>query len=417
MSRHKATLSEGTLNNERNTMSIDLSSIPQLQKVSISSRERWIYVADFNISHTDGVLHNTGRIDCELDDVRHILSAGGVIAFLAHKGRYKDGDAGDLDFVVPYLQSKLGAPVSYFAENDTQAAVDYVKALEPGAAAVMGNTRFHAGEEANDPSLASQFAKLGVKCAIGGFGKAHRAHASNVGIQQHIPCFLADSQMREMKQLELWAGRDESRYSVAVLGGVKKEKITTGLVAFSQTYDAVIPGGIVLNTVLKARGFETGGSLLQDGGKSFEDVAGKVLDATPQDRILIPQKVVIAQYRDRAFHNTDTICISDGVPGDYMIVDYILPASAIDALDRMAETQGRLILAGTPGIYTAGFRHATDAVIQHMQRNAENCIVLGGDTAAEVKHAGPVSTGGGSALHFVAYGTTPVLEAFVRPAD
>jgi len=397
-------------------MNTDLSEIPQLQNTEVSRRERWIYVADFNISYTDGRLRNTGRIDCEVEDAKYILAEGGVVAFLAHKGRYKDGDSDDLDFVVPYLQSKLEAPVSYFAENDTQAAVDFVKALEPGTVAVMGNTRWHAGEEANDPNLASRFAKLGVKCSIGGFGKAHRAHASNVGIQQYLPCCLPDSHLSAMKQLEPWAGRDESRYSVAVLGGVKKEKITTGLVAFAKTYDAVIPGGIVLNTVLKAQGFETGGSLLHDGGKSFEDVVRQVLDSTPRERIHTPQQVVIAQYSDGGFTNADTIDISGGVPDDYMIVDYILPASAIDALDRMADTRGRLILAGTPGIYSEGFQQATDAVIQRMQRNAENCIVMGGDTAAEVNHTGPVSTGGGSALHYVAYGTTPVLEAFTRPA-
>jgi 3-phosphoglycerate kinase len=81
-------------------MSLDSSSIPQLRQLSVRRGERWIFIADFNISHSGGVLRNPGRIDCELDDARHILSAGGVIAFLAHKGRYKDGGFAPVVFLL-----------------------------------------------------------------------------------------------------------------------------------------------------------------------------------------------------------------------------------------------------------------------------------------------------------------------------
>ena len=392
-------------------MTIDWRSVAPLQEAEVHEGEIWVYVADFNVGHEGSQLKSTDRIDAEVPDVRYILEQGGVVAFLAHKGRFSDDDTEDLDFVLPHLSAALGTEVAYCPENATQAAIEFVQHLRPGTAAVMGNTRAHEGEERNDPALAAQFARLGRFAAIGGFGKAHRAHASNVGIQEHLTAYAPQSQLAEMALLAPWAGADPGKYSVAVLGGVKKEKIVIGLTGFVQTYDAIIPGGIVLNTVLRVSGHESGASLLQDGGKTFEREVREVLGGPYRSKIHVPAEVIVARPEGGGFSDAHRIRARDGVAEGYMIVDYLLPGSAIEALGRMAEEKGRLVLAGTPGIYTAGFRSATDAVLASMRRNPEHCVVLGGDTAAEVSYEGPTSTGGGSALYFVVKGTTPVFEA------
>lgn len=394
-------------------MAVNFNDVAQLANQKIAKGEKWIYIADFNVKHKGAELKSTDRVDSEMEDAKQIIAAGGNVLFLAHKGRFKDNDTEDLDYLTPYLAKKLGCEVTYCKENNTPAAVDFVKALKPGTAAIMGNTRKHQGEEKNDAALAEQFAKLGQKVAVGGFGKAHRAHASNAGILAFIPGFATRSQLAEMRQLAPWAGKGTGAVSVAVLGGVKKEKITTGLSGFAGTYDVIIPGGIVLNTVLKVKGYAIGASLIADEGKTFEKDVQKVMASPNGAKVVIPAKVIVAKSQDGKFTDVKEVAVTAGVPDGYMIVDYIIPEAGLKALDRLVTEKGRLILAGTPGIYTAGFKLATEAVVERMKKNKANCVVLGGDTAAEVKFDGPMSTGGGSALHFVAYGTTPVYDALV----
>lgn len=390
-------------------MSPRFHSVRQLKDATINAGDRWVYVADFNIDHDAAGLKSTDRIDAEIDDLRQILSRGGVAAILAHKGRFEDRDTENLDFVLPCLKEKLGGEPKYFPRSTGKAARDFVKALKPGEVAVMGNTRRHKGEESNDPALAKQFAELGDFVAVGGFGKAHRKHASNVGILDHLPGYATRSQVREMDVLRKWAGRREGTYSVAVLGGVKKEKITIGLRGFVEMYDAILPGGIVLNTLLKAAGYRIGDSVKRDSGRTFIREAREVLRGPYSDKICLPEKVIVATAKKlRSVH---TVRVSDGVPRGYMVVDYLMSRRGAAALDKAVREKGRLVLAGTPGIYTKGFARATDAVMKRMKRRGVKGLVLGGDTAGEVGYRGPASTGGGSALHFVAHGTTAVFEA------
>jgi phosphoglycerate kinase len=392
-------------------MKLDIKSVRQLQKAKIQEGSRWIFVADFNIEHKGSELKNTKRIDVEVPDAKYILDQGGIVLFLAHKGRFKGGDTEELEYVIPHLSKQLETIVVYHPENNTEDAVDFSKSLKPGTAAVMGNARKHEGEEINDLRLAEQFARLGQYAAIGGFGKAHRKHASNVGIQAYVPAYATQSQLNEMTVLAPWAEADANRYSVAVLGGVKKEKITVGFVGFSNIYDVIIPGGIVLNTILKVLGYQIGDSLIEDGGKTFEKEISAVLDGPNGTKVCMPDKVVVARYADGGFHDAHVVETGEEVDDGYMIVDCALSSRTMDLLEKMVQEKGRLVLAGTPGIYPAGFRQATKQVLSKMIQNQSNCVVLGGDTAAEVDYSGTSSTGGGSALHFLVKGTTDVFEA------
>ena len=390
-------------------MAVNFDDVAQLQDADVKPGDRVVYAADFNTKRDGENPKSTQRIDAEIADLKLIIGKGGIPVILAHQGRFKDGDAGHLDFVAAYLSRQLGVNVVYHPENHTTEAVDFVANLTPGSVAVMGNTRMHQGEEKNDPLLAERFSKLGKYAAIGGFGKAHRAHASNVGILDFIPGFATRSQLDEMRLLAPWAA-EEKGYSVAVLGGVKKEKITIGLEGFARTYDAIIPGGIVLNTIVKVLGYTVGDSILKDGEKSFEAEVKRLLDAHG-NKIHVPGQLIVARFEDGKFHDMQTVTTSDGVPDGYKIVDSVLSHGALSALERMVSENGRLVLAGTPSFYPAGFTTATDAVMSRMNRNRERCVVLGGDTAAEVNFTGPVSTGGGSALYFVSNGTTAVFDA------
>lgn len=405
---------------------MEFDNIRLLENRVISPGEGWIYVADFNIDHQGNVLKSTDRIDDEVEDLMQIVSAGGNVRILAHKGRFKDGDTEDLEFAVPHLSRRLGIDVKYFPENTTEAAVEFARSLKPGEVAVMGNVRKNKGEEKNDREVARQYAKLGDFVAVGGFGKAHRAEASNNAILEFLPGYLTRSQVAGMELLIPWAGKSEE-YSVAVLGGIKKEKITTGLVGFAGTYDCIIPGGIVVNTILKLR-YDVGASVLEDSGKTFEKEVREVMEGPNGAKVHVPDLVHIAKFEsgrwigiDGTVHWSDGKCISASkpislseygkVPAGFMIVDYVMPQSGIDALEALRQRGGRMIVAGTPGLHKKGFSSATNAVREYLSLQNVHGVVLGGDTAAEIEFQGPKSKGGGSALHWVAYGTTPVLDA------
>jgi phosphoglycerate kinase len=374
-----------------------------LRNRPVRSGERWIYSAGFNVRPD---LRSTGRIDVELADMIHILRSGGRLIVLSHQGDHASCTAGHLNFVSEYLSARLGVPVGYTPENGTTAAVDYSHSLEPGTAAVFGNTRRNAGEQRNDPDLALRFAQLGDAVAVGGFSKAHRTHASNVGILRHRPGFLADSVLNEITLLRPWTGAD-SRFSVAVLGGVKREKTKIGLAMLGDVYDLVIPGGAVLNQLLLAAGYQVGSSCLGDDPEASVATAAGVLARQGPRRLHLPSHVVIARLTPDGYHNARTIAVRDGVPKGWEIVDFV-PRPWL--IERLADT-GRAFIAGTPCRYADGFRLSADAILRAFAAPSVQALLLGGETVAELPWHGPVSSGGGAALHYLAHGALPIMDA------
>ncbi|GAA1329959.1 phosphoglycerate kinase [Saccharothrix algeriensis] len=371
----------------------------RLRDKEIRPGDRWVYSAGFNVAPD---LRDTVRIDAELPDLERILHAGGRVAILSHQGSH--GDADELDHVAAYLTDRLGSAVGYVRDNDTAGAARLARALRPGTATLFGNTRRHAGEQRNDPELARRFAALGDAVAVGGFSKAHRAHASNAGILRFLPGYVTDSVLREVALLEPWAGVSD-RFSVAVLGGVKREKTVIGLDAVSRAYDVVVPGGVVLNSLLRALGHDVGASDLGDDPDGCLRVARAVLGRANRARIHIPRHVVVT--RGGAAR---TVAVEQIPPG-WSIADLVPLPWLRDALTRLVGDGGRAFIAGTPCRYAAGFRDSAEQLLAAFAAPGVDALLMGGDTIAELPWEGRVSTGGGAALHFLAHGTCPVLDA------
>ena len=379
--------------------------VKRLEDRSIKSGERWVYSAGFNVKLD---LKSTERIDSEVEDIKQISYAGGIVAILSHQGRQGDGNIIHLDFVADYLTKRLGKKVKYFPENNTIEAIDFANSLKEGEIAIVGNTRFNEGEEKNYAELAEQFSKFGDFAAIGGFNKAHREHASNIGVLNYLPGFLTRNHLREMELLKPWAGRSES-YSVAILGGVKKEKIIIGLKGFSKIYDFIIPGGIVLNTILKVKGYNIGNSVIEDDGKTFEKEVKEILKENEKN-IYIPSIVFVT----KDFKNSNLIYICEGVGDGYSIVDFVLDNGTIKTLERTVNEKGRILLAGAPSLYKNGFKNATMQCLHYLKNPGVKSIILGGDSINEIPFNGAKSSGGGSSLEYLCSGTTAVYEALKR---
>ena len=387
---------------------MDFSQIRKLKDRTVKPGEAYILAAGFDVKLD---LKDTERIDQEIPDIKQISDSGGVVAILSHKGRLAYNDATHLDFVADYLSERLGKHVGYFPSNNTREAQEHAKGLEPGSVALFGNTRFHQGETKNDPVLAEQFSMLGEFVVIGGFCKAHRKHASNYGILEHKPGFLAESCINQMTLLEPWEGR-KPQHSVAVLGGIKKEKIQA-LGGFAEIYDFLIPGGITLNTILKVRGVEIGDSLIEDEGRTFEPEVEEILKHYAH-KIYLPKVLRVAKKTDNGFGVSFLVPMADGVPQGFAIVDFELGDYALSELERAVRERGRILLAGTPGVYKQGFTTATNQVLEYLEDSRVDSLVLGGDTVNEVPFSGTSSIGGGSALEYLCTGDLAICEGLKR---
>ncbi|MDT8910061.1 phosphoglycerate kinase [Amycolatopsis sp. PS_44_ISF1] len=378
---------------------------PLLSRQDLRPGQRWVYSAGFNVGPD---LRPAGRIDCEVPDLRRLCDAGARVALLSHQGSHRDGTALGLGHVASHLARALGRPVGYHPANATDDAVARADELRDGEIVLFGNTREHAGEERGDPALARRFARLGAAVAVGGFAKAHRAHASNAAILDFLPGCAADNLVTEARALDPWAGRDPGRYSVAVLGGVKPEKTLVGLTGLDRAYDLLIPGGVVLNTLLRALGHPIGRSALGPEPERCADAARSVL-ADGRAELHVPDRVIVRRGDGRPA----TVDV-DGVPDDAAVVDFELAPWAHERLARLRALGGRALVAGTPSRYTDGFTTAVTPLLAAFADPGVDALLLGGDTVAELPWAGPSSTGGGSALHYLADGTCAVFDALRR---
>ncbi|MFE5915767.1 phosphoglycerate kinase [Streptomyces sp. NPDC056468] len=382
-----------------------LAGVPLLSTRHVTAGERWIFSAGFNV---DPGLNSTGRIDSEVADLRRLAESGARVAVLSHQGSHRDGTATALDHVAGHLSRRLGRPVRYVAENASDAAVRAAEALAPGELAVFGNTRHHAGEERGDADLARRFALLGDRVAVGGFSKAHRAHASNTGVLRLLPGHAAESLVTEVRFLAPWARRDDGVFRAAVLGGRKPEKTLVGLVHAMRTCDLVVPGGVVLNTLLRARGHELGASDAGSRPDACLDAVRGVLAGPARARLHVPRTVWAAPVDgQRIVGAARPVAVADGVPVGHAVVDFELEPWAAESLAG-AE---RAVLAGTPSRYLDGQVRSARAILSALSGSTDRTLLLGGDTVAELPWAGPVSTGGGSALQLLATGTCAVLDA------
>jgi phosphoglycerate kinase len=363
-------------------------------------------------------------VDEEVDDIKRISDAGGVTVILAHEGRY--GKAKSLEFVANYLTEKLQRKVHYYPNPvygqsigflaNADKAIEFTEMLKPGEIAIMGNVRQNEGEDVNSPELAYLYAHLGDKVVIGGFGKAHRREASNNGILDYRNGYLSSSQEQQMQKLKRWSGRSDD-YSVAVIGGMKKEKIKDGLLGFAEIYDHVIPGGIVLNTILKLKYEHIGRSKIDDDGKTFEEDVKNALKKYSK-KIIIPKEVIVASQTEKGLEYSSRINFEEfgRVPEDCMIVSYVMPSAATYALAQVAQEKGRLVVAGTPDIPNLQYGKmcysiASSQLKSWLPQIGSNALILGGDTARDLEPKDSViSTGGGSALMYLTLGTTHAYE-------
>ena len=368
---------------------------------------------DFNVPIAEGVIQDPARIDASLDTIRYILEHGGSAVLCSHLGRPKERSAAlSLKPVAEYLSQALGQKIKLAPDCVGDHTGKMVEALKPGEALLLENLRFHHEEEANDRDFSHELARHKQAYVNDGFGTAHRAHASTVGVTKFIAERAAGFlMMRELEALRA-VTENPKRPSIAIMGGAKvSDKI--GLIKnLLNKVDAILIGGAMAYTFLKAQGIAVGRSRVEDDKL---ELAKELLAqaASKGVKIVLPSDHIVAAapQADATPHTVAEI------PSEMMGLD-IGPQTAAAFIAEI-ERAKTVIWNGPLGFFEIpAFAGGTNRVGEALANQiGVVSIIGGGDTAAAVAHAPwagkftHISTGGGATLEFLEGRELPGVKA------
>jgi phosphoglycerate kinase len=388
-------------------------SLRSLDAAALDGRRALVRV-DFNCPVKDGVVTDNTRIRASLPTIQYLREKGARVILLSHLGRPKGPDPKQsLKPCAAELEKLLGAPVTFIADAAGAEAVTVSKRLPRGGVAVVENTRFHPGEEKNDPELAKVFAALGDLYVNDAFGSAHRAHASTEAVAKLLKPAVSGFLME--KELEyLGSALDQpKRPFVAVLGGAKVSGKIDLIENLLSRVDEILVGGAMACTFYRAMGLETGTSLVEEDRVEM----ARSLMAKAGLKLVLPQGAVIAE---KLAPGVPTRAVPrDAIPAGWAMFD-ISPESERDFAARIARAK-TVVWNGPMGVFeTPPFDHGTLAVAHALAEATARgtvTVVGGGDSAAAVALAGldsrmsHVSTGGGASLEFLEGKVLPGVAA------
>ncbi len=381
-------------------------TIRDLRDAELNGKRALVRV-DFNVPVDDhGNVTDDTRITAALPTIYALLDRGAKVVLLAHFGRPKGAPEPKYSLVpVANRLKELMAPRKVVFMHDTVGTevVAATNALQSGDTLLLENTRFLPGEEKNDDALSKQFAELGDLYVNDAFGAAHRAHASTAGVAKYLHPAVAGLLME--KELAYLGGAlaNPQRPFVAILGGSKISGKIDVVEALLPKTDHLLIGGAMACTFFRAKGFETGKSLVEpdrlDMAKDLLNRAGAKLHI-PTDALVAPSM----EAGDKA-HAVD----AKDIPADEAMFD-IGPKSIAD-FEKLVLSARTVLWNGPMGVFEKPpFDAGTLAIAKAMAKATAagaTTIIGGGDSAAAVAEAGlesqmsHVSTGGGASLEFL----------------
>jgi len=373
---------------------------------------------DINVPVENGQVTDTTRIDRIVPTIQDILSAGGKPVLIAHFGRPKGKVVAEMSLkpLVPTLQNALGAPVHFGSDCIGLPAKKAVGALAAGEVLLLENTRFHAGEETNDPIFAASLAALGEVYVNDAFSAAHRAHGSTEGIAHLLPSGAGRLMQAELSALEAALGTPE-RPVCAVVGGAKVSSKLELLSNLVRKVEYLIIGGGMANTFLVAQGINVGKSLAEH---DMTETATKILENAGEVgcQIILPIDIVVAKEL-RANAENQTLK-PDQCPRDAMILD--AGPETVSLINAVFEKCKTLIWNGPLGAFEIEpFDAATNAAALRAAGLTKSgklvSVAGGGDTVAALNKVGAandftyISTAGGAFLEWMEGKTLPGVAA------
>lgn len=361
--------------------------------------KRVLVRCDFNVPLDGGTITDDRRIREALPTLRYLLDAGARLIVCSHLGRPKGPDPSlSLAPVAERLSHLLGRPVRLMGDCVGPEIDAAARDMQPGEVILLENLRFHPEEEKNDPEFARRLATLAEIYVNDAFGTAHRAHASTEGVAHYIPGVAGFLMEKEIEYLGN-ALENPKRPFVAVLGGAKvKDKI--GVIDnLLPKVDALLIGGGMAFTFLKARGHEIGRSLLDESHLAYAEGLGD-----GGGKVHLPVDVVCAPELSPG---APTVVVpASGIPADQIGAD-IGPETRA-RFGEIVRGAGTVVWNGPMGVFELEpFAEGTRELCRALAECPGVTIVGGGDSAAAIEKFGyadrvaHVSTGGGASLEFM----------------
>jgi len=359
---------------------------------------------DFNVPLKDGVVGDTTRIKAALPTIEYLIKEEAKVLLISHLGR-PGGEPKDelrMDPVAKELANLLNKEVKKADDCIGEEVKKAADNLENGEVLVLENSRFHAGEKANDPEFAKELASLADLYVNDAFGAAHRAHATTVGVTEYLPAAAGFLMQRELNALGEVMENPESPF-VAIMGGAKVSDKIDVIKNLINKVDKLIVAGGIANTFLLAKGYEVGDSLVEADKVEL----AKELMAEAEEKgveIVLPIDVVIADdFSNDA--NTQTVA-ADEIPAGWQVLDCGGPQS-LENYKEIIKNAKTVIWNGPLGVFEMEkFAHGTVELAKALAESDAHSVIGGGDSAAAINQAGVadkmshISTGGGASLMF-----------------
>jgi len=380
--------------------------------------KRVLVRADLNVPVAGGKVTDDTRIVRQAPTIRELADKGAKVVILSHFDRPKGKvvPSMSLQVLVEPLQKTIGRHIAFADDCIGPKAQAAVAALKDGEILLLENTRFHKGEEDNDPAMARDLAALGDIFVNDAFSAAHRAHASTEGVARLLPNAAGRSMQAELTHLQKALGNPE-RPLMAVVGGAKVSTKIELLQNLVKRVETLVIGGAMANTFLAAEGVGVGKSLYEpDHLETARQVIRMANDAGAV--ILLPKDVVVAkEFKAGAAHHTVP---ATAIAADEMALD--VGPDSIKAFENRLLTTRTLVWNGPFGAFETepfdqGTVQAAQLVASRTRAGQLLSVAGGGDTVAALAHAGVegdftyVSTAGGAFLEWLEGKALPGVEA------
>ncbi|MBU5449743.1 phosphoglycerate kinase [Acetivibrio sp. MSJd-27] len=366
---------------------------------------------DFNVPlDADKNITDENRIVGALPTIKYLIDKGAKVILCSHLGRPKGefNEKYSLKPVAKRLSEVLGQEVKMADDVIGESAKKLASSLKDGEVMLLENVRFHKEEEKNDKAFAKELASMAEIYVNDAFGTAHRAHASTEGVANYLPAVCGYLIKKEIEIMGK-ALADPARPFVTILGGAKVSDKIGVINNLIDKVDALVIGGGMAYTFIKAKGGDIGQSICEDDKL---DLAKELMKKADEKgvKILLPIDNVAA----KEFSNDAESMVVDAgkIPAGYQGLD--IGPETIQYFKETLEKAKTIIWNGPMGVFEMpNFANGTKAVAEIVANADAVTIIGGGDSAAAVEQLGfadkmtHISTGGGASLEF--------LEGIVLP--
>jgi phosphoglycerate kinase len=392
-----------------------MSGFRTLDDVDVKGK-RVLLRVDLNVPMDNGRVSDTTRLQRIAKTIIELSEKGGKVIILAHFGRPKGPDPKEsLKPVAGALGYVLLRHVEFASDCIGEVAQKAVAAMKDGEILCLENTRFHKGEEKNDPAFVAELAKLGDIWVNDAFSCAHRAHASTEGLGHVLPGYAGRTMQAELDALSK-ALEAPTHPVIAIVGGSKVSTKIDLLENLVSKVDALVIGGGMANTFLHAQGVNVGKSLCE---KDLAPTAQRILEKAESANcaIILPVDAIVA-YHFEANAPSHAYGL-DAIPHDGMILD--VGPKSVERINAAIDDAATLVWNGPVGAFEmAPFDRGTVQAAKHAAARTKAgkliSVAGGGDTVAALNHAGVakdftyVSTAGGAFLEWMEGKPLPGVE-------